>query len=177
MVDIAEVNWLSPLTNKEISELISNRVKAEKIPPFSDKVIAFICEWAGCHPYLTQQMLNQIFDYYIATQKFPSAKTLIDDIIEYHDYDFSRWWNLIHNTDENQKYGGLNNEDRTVYLKLIESRKETDRNLARMVDLSRLKVSDALEVLLGIGVIRHTKNAREYQVGTRLFEEWIARQK
>jgi len=177
LVDIAEVSWLSPLSDFEISELISYRFKDEKVPSLPDRGINFICEWAGCHPYLTQQMLNRIFDFYIENKNLPSAKTLIDDLLEGHDHDFLRWWNFDQKTGEAEEDGRLSNEERNIYLKLVECRQSTDKNLAQMLNLSRQKVSDTLEVLLGTGVIQHDKNIKEYKVGARLFEEWIARQK
>ncbi len=177
LVDIAEVNWLSPLSNVEVAELISYRVKDEQMPALSQKGISYICEWAGCHPCLTQQMLNQIFDFYIKNNKFPSTDSLLEDLLKYHDHDFLRWWNFDQKINEvQQEVEKLSIEERAVYLKLVECRKSTDKSLAQMVNLSRQRVSDALEVLLGTGVIRCTLNAKEYRVGTRLFEEWVARQ-
>jgi len=177
LVDIAEVSWLSPLNNIEISELISYRAKDEEIPLLPQKGVNFICEWAGCHPYLTQQMLNQIFDSYIKSNKFISTEILIEDLLEYHDHDFLRWWNFDRKTSELQEVQKLNDEERVTYLKLVQCRQSTDKNLAQMINLSRQKVSEALDVLLGTGVIRHIKDTRDYEVGARLFEEWITRQK
>jgi len=163
LLNIAEIEWLAPLSEEDTKKLISDRAEQEKIS-FPEQKMTSIIEWSGCHPYLIQQTLNIIFDY-----QTDSCTNLINKLIQYHDKDFSSWWN------EEQHSGCFGETERTVYQALVENRKGTPKTLAQYTGFSQGKVTDALEVIAGTGVIR-LLDEEYYAVGSQLFEEWVAQQ-
>ena len=169
LLNIADVEWLSTLATSETSKLIDYRMKCEKIV-LSEKTIAAVQEWTGCHPYLTQQMLNIIFDGYKGNKSL-SAKSLVSKLISKHDHDFSIWWNV-----EAHQAGGLSDSDRLVYKALAKQRNGTVESLMQDIDLSlsAAKIEDSLDLLAGAGVIwRHEE---QYRIGAKLFEQWVIQQ-
>ncbi|MBO3458942.1 ATP-binding protein [Aetokthonos hydrillicola Thurmond2011] len=89
LLNIAEVEWLAPLSEQEAKELIGDRAEQEEVS-LSEERIASILEWSGCHPYLTQQTLNIIFDSH-HQKEFDS--NLVAKLLQHHQNDFSTWWN------------------------------------------------------------------------------------
>jgi hypothetical protein len=164
LLNIAEVEWLAPLSDEETKKLIGDRAEQEKIH-LSDEQIISVLEWSGCHPYLTQQTLNIIFN----SHHQASGSNLIDKLLQHHDNDFSAWWNA------EQHSGSFGETERTIYYTLVQDRKGTPKSLAQRTGLSRVKVADALEVIAGTGVIRQLDD-ESYAIGSRLFEEWVGNQ-
>ncbi|NET36744.1 MAG: ATP-binding protein [Cyanothece sp. SIO1E1] len=169
LLNIAETQWLYPLTELEVSELIYCRMEGIELV-LTEQDICFIKEWAGNHPYLIQRILDVICNSYdekteISGNKIVDEEHLIETLLYHHAHDFSAWWN------EGSITGGFGDNERLVYRALIELRKGTTANLAQKTQLSRMKVKVALDVLLGTGVI--SKINREYAIGSRLFEEWV----
>jgi hypothetical protein len=164
LLNIAEIEWLAPLSEEDTKKLISDRAEQEQIS-LSDERMTSVIEWSGCHPYLIQQTLNILFD----DHQTDSCTNLINKLIQHHDKDFSSWWN------EEQHSGCFGETEQTVYQALVENRKGTPKTLAQYTGLSRIKVADALEVIAGTGVIRLLDD-EYYIVGSRLFEEWVTQQ-
>ncbi|MBW4561006.1 MAG: ATP-binding protein [Mojavia pulchra JT2-VF2] len=148
LLNIAEIEWLAPLTEEETKQLISDRAEQEKISLSEDKITSVI-EWSGCHPYLIQQALNLIFD---SNHQQDSRANLIDKLLQQHDKDFSAWWNAEHLS------GSFGEDERKIYSALIEKRKATAKDLAQYTSFSRAKVIDALEVIAGTGIICQLDN-------------------
>ena len=167
LFNIAEVKWLTPLTEPETQALINYRTLEEGIP-ITEKGVATIIDWTGCHPYLTQQMLNIIFDDYIAN-RFSPLNNLVNDFLHQHHHDFSTWWNADNKTD------GFGDAERSVYKAFIVSRIGTKDSLAPSLGMSLGATLDTLGVLEGTGVIRQTDKGR-YAIGAKLFESWVSQQ-
>jgi hypothetical protein len=165
LLNIAEIEWLAPLTDEDTKKLIADRAEQEQVS-LSEERIASVIEWLGCHPYLTQQSLNFIFDCY---HQGDSRSNLSNRMLQHHDNDFWAWWN------EEQHSGCFSETERTVYRALVQERKGNTKSLAQSTSLSRGKVADALEVIAGTGVIRQLDD-ESYAIGCRLFEEWVAQQ-
>ncbi|MBD2126551.1 helix-turn-helix domain-containing protein [Microcoleus sp. ZQ-A2] len=166
LLNIAKVEWLSLLTESEIRTLIARRCENEQIQ-LTEQVVNAVIVWAGCHPYLTQQMLNAIFDNR-RLDKSRSPKDLIRHLIrQQHDKDFSALW------DGKTKSYGFSEKEQAVYLALVKQRQGSGETLASQVQLSFGEVEDTLEVLAGTGVIRQLDDER-YAVGAKLFEQWVA---
>ena len=166
LLNIAEVRWLMTLTQSETQKLIMRRCEDEKFR-LNDKVVNTIIEWAGCHPYLTNQMLNVLFENNRRTKPL-SGKALMRYLIRKHrKRDFAAWW------DEEQRSYGFGELEQSVYLTLAKEQQATAEKLAEQVDLSIEKVEDALDVLAGTGVIRQL-DYENYAIGSRLFEQWVA---
>ncbi|MEH2103461.1 MAG: ATP-binding protein [Nostoc sp.] len=165
LLNIAEIEWLAPLSDGETKKLISDRAEQEKISLSEDKITSVI-ECSGCHPYLIQQALNLIFD---SNHQQDSCAHLIDKLLQHHDKDFSAWWNAEHLS------GCFGEDERKIYSALIKNRKATPKDLAQYTGFSRAKVIDALEVIAGTGVIRQLDDD-SYTLGSRLFEEWVTQQ-
>ena len=89
LLNIADIEWLSPLTETETRSLISHRSQTERIS-LTTPEIKDIIEWAGGHPYLTQQMLNIMFDDR-RLGKVRSPNSLSQYLIRQHDRDFAGW--------------------------------------------------------------------------------------
>lgn len=162
LLNIAEIEWLTPLSDQETKELIGDRAEQEKISLSEENVIS-VMEWSGCHPYLTQQSLNMIFD---SNHQQESRTHLIHKLLQHHDKDFSAWWNAEHLS------GGFGEAERTVYCALVQKRQGTPESLAQPTGFNRAQVAEALEVIAGSGVIRRL-DEECYTLGSRLFEKWV----
>ena len=161
LLNIAEIEWLTPLSQENTKKLICDRAEKENIS-LTENTINQIIEWSGCHPYLTQQSLNMIFD---CNQKY-SRNNLINKLLQHHDKDFSSWWNAEHLS------GCFSEDERKVYSALIEKPQATPKDLATYTGFSRIKASEALEVIAGTGVIRSLDD-ESYILGSRLFSQWV----
>lgn len=161
LLNIAEIEWLGSLSDEDAQKLICDRAEKENIS-LSEDTIAQIMEWSGCHPYLTQQSLNAIFDD--RQQRY--RPNLTYKLLEHHDKDFSSWWNAEHLS------GCFSEDERKLYSALLEKRKATTQDLAKCTSFSRVKASEALEVIAGTGVI-HQLDDYYYTLGSRLFQEWV----
>jgi hypothetical protein len=169
LLNIAEVQWLGPLSESETRALIARRCEDEEIR-LTDETVNEVIEWAGCHPYLTQQMLNAVFDNHCLSKPHP-----LQDLIRYlirkqHDRDFLALW------DGKKKSYGFSEKEQAVYLALAEQKQGTVETLALKVQLALGEVDDALEVLAGTGVIRQLDD-EQYAVGAKLFEKWVAQER
>ncbi|NEQ68023.1 MAG: TrmB family transcriptional regulator [Symploca sp. SIO2D2] len=165
LLNIAEIEWLAPLSNEDTKKLIADRAEQEQVP-LSEERIASVIEWLGCHPYLTQQSLNFIFDCH---HQGDSRSNLIDKMLQHHDNDFWAWWN------EEQHSGCFSETERKVYRALVQHRTGDTKSLAKYTSLSRGKVAEALEVIAGTGVIQQLDD-ESYAISCRLFEKWVAQQ-
>ena len=164
LLNIAEVEWLGSLTESETRALLTYRSQDEQ-NPLTDEEKNLIIEWAGYHPYLTQQMLNTIFDN-PQMGKSRVTDSLISSLIREHDRDFSAWW------DEEKRTYGFGKLEQKIYLALVEQQEGTAETLAQQTHFSFGQVSDALEVLVGTGVIWRLDEER-YKIGAKLFEQWV----
>lgn len=165
LLNIAEIEWLSPLTEEETKKLICDRANKENIS-LTENTIAEIIELSGCHPYLTQQSLNMIFDCNQQDTRGYIINKFINKLLQHHDKDFSSWWNLEHLS------GCFSEDERKIYSALLEKRQATPKDLANYTRFSRIKASEALEVIAGTGVI-HSDDDVNYTLGSRLFKEWV----
>lgn len=168
LLNIARIEWLKPLSSLETKALISHRCREEKMS-LHNEGIKLVIDWAGGHPYLTQQMLNVIFD------KFDELQSLsFQDLVHYlirkqHDQDFSAWW------DGRKSSYGFGEREQAVYLALSRQRKGTPETLAKQVSQSLGEIDDALDVLVGAGVVLQVDD-EEYSIGAKLFAEWVTRE-
>ena len=166
LLNIAEVDWLTALTPANTQALIVQRSQEENLE-LTEKEIMTVIEWAGGHPYLTQQLLNCLFDDYQKASR--SVDSLKHELLRQHDRDFSAWWN------DPQRPYSLGETERTVYRALIECRQGTAESLSQQTRLSYGEVADALEVLVGTGVIQQVDD-EVWAIGSRLFEAWVVQQ-
>jgi hypothetical protein len=167
LLNIAELEWLGALGQEATQKLIEQRMQADKIA-LSVVEIEFLMTWAGCHPYLTQQMLNMIFDDKKAQQDYSLDSTIVH-LLRQHDRDFSGWW------DESSKSYGFSPSEQTVYKALRQLRESHIKEIAHKADLSFGETADALEVLVGTGIVLRVSE-ENYRVGAKLFEEWLLRE-
>ena len=119
LLNIAEVAWLGALAESETRALIAYRSEDERIPLASEDIDRIV-RWAGCHPYLTQQMLNLIFDDR-RKEKTRSPENLMLHAIRQHDRDFSPWW------DKEERSYGFSELEQAIYLALVDRRKERQK--------------------------------------------------
>jgi hypothetical protein len=168
LYNISDKEWLSALSIPESSQLINHRMRCEQIT-LPNEVVAVIQRWAGCHPYLTQQMLNMIFDSH-PEKKGLKMQSLISRLTSQYNQDFSVWWNS-----EAHQTGGFGESERLIYKTLVRKRSATAESLTRIVDLSEIDVKDSLEILAGTGVI--WQNGEQYEIGAKLFEQWVMQQR
>ncbi|HSF74969.1 MAG TPA: helix-turn-helix domain-containing protein [Microcoleus sp.] len=168
LLNIAEVEWLGTLTESETRSLIAYRSQEEKIL-LTEAEVEQVIEWAGCHPYLTQQLLNEIFDNY-PQEKLQFSDNFMLHLIRQHDRDFSAWW------DEDKRTYGFGKTEQTVYLALLDRREGTAETLVQTTNLSFGEVADSLEVLAGTGVIQNLGDDR-YKMGAKLFEQWVVQER
>lgn len=168
LLNIAEVEWLGTLTESETRSLIASRSQEEKIS-LTEAEVDLVIEWAGCHPYLTQQLLNEILDDR-HQHKSQSPETFMLHLIREHDRDFSAWW------DEDKRTYGFGKAEQTVYLALLDCAEGTAETLVQPTNLSFGEVADSLEVLAGTGVIQNLEDDR-YKMGAKLFEQWVVQER
>ncbi|MBE9039414.1 ATP-binding protein [Oscillatoriales cyanobacterium LEGE 11467] len=170
LLNIAEVEWLGTLTESETRSLVAYRSQEEQIS-LTESEVDLVLEWGGCHPYLTQQLLNEIFDNRHQNQsQSQSPDRLMFHLIRQHDRDFSAWW------DEDKRTYGFGKAEQFVYLALLDCREGSVETLVPPTTLSFGEVADSLEVLAGSGVIRHVEDDR-YRIGAKLFEEWVVEER
>lgn len=168
LLNIAEVEWLGTLTESETRSLIAYRSQEEKIL-LTEAEVDRVIEWAGCHPYLTQQLLNEIFDN-SPQKKIQFSDNFMLHLIRQHDRDFSVWW------DEDKRTYGFGQTEQTVYLALLDRREGTAETLLQTTNLSFGEVADSLEVLAGTGVIQNLGD-EGYKMGAKLFEQWVVQER
>jgi len=168
LLGIAEVVWLSQLSEPETRKLIAHRIKTEK-RALDENDIAAVVNWAGGHPFLTQQMLNIIFNSRAARDNL-SIEKLVKKTIRHHDHDFTGWWNAESKSD------GFGDNERQVYKALLKQREATAESLEGPIRLSYNQVADALDVLAGTGVITKL-NEEQYRMSLGIFEEWVGQQR
>jgi hypothetical protein len=168
LLNIAEVEWLGTLSESETRSLIAYRSQEEKIL-LTETEVDRVIEWAGCHPYLTQQILNEIFDN-SPQEKLQFSDKFMLHLIREHDRDFSAWW------DEDKRTYGFGKTEQTVYLALLDRREGTAETLLQTTNLSFGEVADSLEVLAGTGVIQNLGDER-YKMGAKLFEQWVVQER
>ncbi|WP_200817526.1 hypothetical protein, partial [Calothrix rhizosoleniae] len=161
LLNIAEIEWLTALSKEDTTKLICDRAEQENVS-LSEAEISEIIKLSGCHPYLTQQSLNIIFD----NHQQDSWANLTNELLQHHDKDFSSWWNEEHLS------GCFSEDERKIYSVLLEQHQATPQDLAKDTNFSRFKVAEALEVIAGTGVIRPL-NDECYTLGSRLFQEWV----
>jgi len=168
LLNIAEVEWLGTLTESETRSLIAYRSQEEKVL-LTETEVERVIEWAGCHPYLTQQILNEIFDNY-PQEKVQFSDKFMLHLIRQHDRDFSAWW------DEDKRTYGFGTTEQTVYLALLDRREGTAETLVQTTNFSFGEVADSLEVLAGTGVIQNLGD-EGYKMGAKLFEQWVVQER
>jgi hypothetical protein len=169
LLGIAKLTWLSPLEESEVKSLIGHRFQEEEFN-LSEQIINGILSWAGCHPYLTQQMINAIFDNRFL-EKPRSGKELMRYLIRYqHETNFSKFW------DSTQASYGFSLTEQAVYNTLMNCRQGTSQLLAEYSQLSIGETEDALRVMTSTGLIRQL-DFETYQIGAKLFEQWVAEER
>lgn len=167
LLGIAEVVWLSQLSDSDTRELIAHRIKTEKIALDESEICALI-KWVGGHPFLTQQMLNLFFNGRASSDNL-TIENLVKKTLRHHEHDFKGWWNLDGESD------GFGDKERVVYKALLQQREGTTESLEGSTHLSQNKIANALEVLAGTGVIVKLDEER-YGIGSGLFKEWVIQQ-
>ena len=165
--NIADIIWLTPLTESQIRQLSILRQSDENVNLSHEQDNA-VYSWAGGHPYLAQQMLNAVFDVHLAGQQYVLSK-VVAGLLRRHNGDFGGWWNADKQSD------GFDDAERAVYYQLAKSRQGSAEDLAPLAALNINQAIDALEVLAGTGVIGQLDEAR-YAITTQLFEEWVKQQ-
>lgn len=166
--NIADVKWLCSLTDSETRLLITGRAAEENVP-LTEGEIQQIFKLSGFHPFLVQQLLNVVFDHYHNTGSL-SIESLVEDALWQHELTFSNWWNADGTSD------GFGDEERKVYLALMEKRRGTYKELAQITKLTTNKVRNALQVLEGTGVIKKL-TLQHYELSSQLFERWVIQER
>lgn len=119
----------------------------------ADEILSF----TACHPYYTQQLAFQVwFELHRGVSSEAVVGTAIDDIIHAHDFDYSRLWD------------SMNNTNRAVLLKLSAGETAPMENS----DLPTSTVFSALKRLTSSGIL--IKNGK-YVFDDPFFKEWVAR--
>ncbi len=169
LMNIAEIEWLPTFSPSDSQALIAQRVEDERIQLTPDD-LALVSAFAGDHPYLLQQILNVIFDEYLAGSS-SSHDRLMRKLLRMPELDrtFSSWWNLDGKSD------GFGEAERTLYKLLAEHGEGSDDMLSQLAGYNWSKTVDALEVLVGTGVIQQV-DEEHYVIGARLFQEWVVNQ-
>lgn len=168
LLNIAELDWLSPLEDTDATMLIAKRCQDENIL-LPEVEVNLVSEWSGRHPYLIQQVLNNFLNSYRKGQSCP-PETLLFQQIRQHDRDFSSWW------DASRSAYGFSEIEQSIYLALSQCKESSIKSLAQQTRLSLGNVADTLEVLVGTGVVLPMGNDK-YKVGAKLFEEWVLQEK
>jgi hypothetical protein len=164
-LNIAEVEWLTPLMPTESHLLAQRRSQRERM--IVDNVdLAHVQEWAGSHPFLTQQILNALFDGRATTPTITTVNVAGSVGRQLRDH-FSDWWNHDGRSD------GIGDDERRVYRALAQHRRTTSGTLARASTLPEGRVIDALDVLVGTGIVLRIDDD-VVAIGARLFERWVS---
>ncbi len=173
LFNIAEIEWLGTLSPSETEELIKFRCQPyqEKLTDeYINRIITLVQEWAGCHPYLTNQMLNIILDNTLQEKEISDQYLIRSLIKEHRQREFSAWW------DEDKHSYGFGELEQKVYRALLEENQATADLLADNINLSLNDIEEALTVLAGTGVIQQL-DYETYKIGSKLFSKWVMDEK
>lgn len=165
LLEIAKLVWLECLTEDETRKLAEFRMTAEDVP-LDQSAMDFVLKCGGLHPFLTQQILNAVFDHQ-RTEDRPDPEALKWTLIEERQTAFGAWWNADGLTD------GFREPEREVYLTIQATGQATVRELVERLGRKPLGIRNSLRLLSGTGVIRR-KDADSYEIGSLLFSEWVA---
>ncbi|MEL4897728.1 helix-turn-helix domain-containing protein [Crocosphaera sp. Alani8] len=173
LFNIADIQWLGVLSASDTEKLIRYRCQPYKEQLTDDdinKIINLVLEWGGCHPYLSNQMLNIILDSK-EKEKAISDEYLTRSLIKQHrKREFTAWW------DEDVHSYGFGELEQKVYRALLEENQATAEILVENINLSLNDIEDALTVLAGTGVI-HQLDYETYKIGSKLFSQWVIDEK
>ena len=156
---------IDTLNLSEIKKLIARRCQ-DRNYQITEEEVNQVLGWGGCHPYLTNQILNAIFMNRDRENPFPSERLFRSLVKQHRQRDFAAWW------DEETHSYGFGQTEQKVYLALIEEGRGTAETLEDKICLSPGTIEDALAVLAGTGVIRQL-DYETYAIGTKLFERWV----
>ena len=157
--NIADIQWLEVLDSDSAKELIDYRKTEEKIQ-LSYREGTAIQKWAGNHPYLLQQVLNALRDAEIENSD-EEIEIIMKRVIRQQQDILSSWWNSFSETEQQ------------VYKILSEEEKTSISLLQEQLNLSENAIIDAVEVLKGTGVIYQLNTVQEYEIGAKLFQQWV----
>lgn len=160
----AHVVWLSPFSTDESAVLVEKRSARERAH-VADADCGELLTWAGAHPFLTQQLLNALFDRRAADRAMTVDQTALP-LVRALGAHFANWWN------EDGTSDGFGDHERAVYRALIQHREADSRTLAQEANLPEGRVDDALEILVGTGVARRV-SSEQVAIGSHLFERWV----
>ncbi|MBW4581985.1 MAG: ATP-binding protein [Tildeniella nuda ZEHNDER 1965/U140] len=164
LLNIADIEWLTVLTDAEAEQLISYR--SQEVGVSLGSQIETVMKWTGGHPYLIQEVLSTIFDNF-QINKVADLDGLLEHCLSLFQREFSRWWGEDQNTD------GFGEIERSIYYALITYREANVEDLAQFTGLGLHLVEKALNVLAGSGVIQWL-NEGNCTIGATLFEKWVA---
>jgi hypothetical protein len=172
LLEIAKLIWLECLTEDETRKLAEFRMTDEDVP-LDQSAMDFILKWGGLHPFLTQQILNAMFDDQRNQGRTdPDALKWTPDalkwtLMEERQAAFRAWWNADGLTD------GFQEREREVYLTIQATGRATVPELVERLGRKPLGIRNSLRLLSGTGVIRR-KDDDSYETGSLLFSEWVA---
>jgi hypothetical protein len=167
ILNIAKVEWLNVLTEQEACDLIANRAETEGIG-LSYEDNQGVLQIAGCHPFLTQQLLNVVCDHRKITEGC-QVQDLLPELLRQRENDFHRWWNMDNRSD------GFGELERKAYCEIKRCNETSISKLEEALGVSYGKIANALEILTGTGVIRQVDD-EDYTIGSQLFQIWVAKQ-
>ena len=168
LFNIADIKNIGTLSSSETEELIRDSCQKFQVKITQkemNRIIIFLMEWGGCHPYLTQEMLRFIVEYK-KTGKDIIEEDFIKSFMEEKSLDeISAWWN------KEKHYYGLDKREKIVYQAFLEANQATAEILAATVNLSLNDIECALCVLAGNGIIQQL-DYETYKIGSKLFVRW-----
>jgi len=157
---------LSKIPKSEFQLFLEERFKpaAENFAEIAQHIL----EFTGGHPHYTQRLAFQLWENFAGSMsgelKEP-VSSAVEQIVEFHDVDYERWWNSLNRTDMKVMIGLTLSDDLPM-----------SKEFSRRFDLgSSSTVHSSLKRLLKNSFVVRAKN--NYEIDDPFFKQWISRRR
>ncbi|NIM11264.1 MAG: ATP-binding protein [Candidatus Aminicenantes bacterium] len=151
---------LSKIPKSEFQLFLEDRLK-----PISGSFVEIaenILTFTDGHPYYTQRLAFQVWENFISSSEFKDpVLTAVEQIVEFHDVDYERWWGSLNRTDMKVMVGLTFSDDLPMSKEFFQQ-----FNLG-----SSSTVHSSLKRLLKDGYVVRIKD--HYEIDDPFFKHWI----
>jgi AAA+ ATPase superfamily predicted ATPase len=157
---------LSKIPKNEFQLFLEERLKpaAENFAEIAQSIL----EFTDGHPHYTQRLAFQVWENFAGSMsgelKEP-VSSAVEQIVEFHDVDYERWWNSLNRTDMKVMIGLTLSDDLPM-----------SKEFSQHFDLgSSSTVHSSLKRLLKNSFVVRAKN--NYEIDDPFFKQWIFRRR
>ena len=165
LVELAETEWLDPLSHDEVQGLVRERIKDGDLAQAAKAIF----EYGGGHPFLTQRLISECIHGpdVIHASGSPSMPELAERCCLKVSPSMDRWWG-----DGNERSSGFTPQEKTTYLAFLQSERLTPRQAADRTGLAEVECREAIMCLVSGGVVQSTELG-VFRAGARMFSDRV----